>query len=58
MDKPAHSGLKIKAGDVVEMLRKTEVGLEALNQTVALGLGEWSPGLVPGSHSHLLLHDV
>ncbi len=44
-DKLAHSGLKSKAGDVVEMLRKMEVGLEPLNQTVAWakenGVQDW-----------------
>ena len=45
MDKLAHSGPKSKAGDVLVMLRKLEVGLEPFNQTVAWakedGVPEW-----------------
>jgi glycine betaine/proline transport system substrate-binding protein len=35
IDTLAHSGLEQKAPDVVEMLRKMNVGLEPLNQTLA-----------------------
>ena len=46
IDKLAHSGLTSKAGDVVEMLRKMEVGLEPLNRTLAWaaenGVEDWN----------------
>ena len=50
IDKLAHSGLKNKAPDLVEMLEKMEVGLEPLNKTLAWALQnevtEWEKAAV------------
>ena len=50
IDKLAHSGLKDKAPDLVEMLEKMSVGLEPLNESLAWvdqnGVEDWRAGAV------------